>query len=332
MTNKPTIAIVAAGQMGSGVAKRLTSPPHSLTILTNLEGRSAASHRRAKEAGMEDISLSEIIQKADWVLSILPPSEAFGFARKFRDAVDSETLSSNDVRFVDCNAVNPETVKRIRDVLVEDSEGSRRKVRFIDAGIIGGPPNLKTGYDPVFYASVDEGDEDLLAAFEGLKEFGLNVKGLRGEGAGVGDASALKMSYAGMTKGIIGICTTMILAANSSSPATATALLHELHDSQPSLLQRIVTSTPSMLPKAYRWVGEMEEISSFVNTSLTPPSQPIDPNSFSSYENDEGKIHEGLARLYDRVDNSLNGQGDDSVAVLKKFVQDAEKVVRGDDQ
>lgn len=67
-----------------------------------------------------------------------------------------------------------------------------------------------------------------------------------------------------------------------------------------------------MLPKAYRWVGEMEEISQFVGSG-------------------EGKIHEGLARTYERVEKSLNaGQGEaagEDVRVLKKFAEDAKKVI-----
>lgn len=68
-----------------------------------------------------------------------------------------------------------------------------------------------------------------------------------------------------------------------------------------------------MLPKAYRWVGEMEEISAFVGGG-------------------EGDIYQGLARLYERVERSLKdeaegkGAGGD-VEVLRNFVEDAKKVI-----
>ena len=67
-------------------------------------------------------------------------------------------------------------------------------IGFVDAGIIGGPP--REGYDPVFYASAAPEASALLDEFSGLAKYGLKVSPLRGEGAGVGDASALKMSYA----------------------------------------------------------------------------------------------------------------------------------------
>ncbi|KAF8828813.1 hypothetical protein HHX47_DHR3000364 [Lentinula edodes] len=139
---------------------------------------------------------------------------------------------------------------------------SSSAIGFIDSGIIGGPP--QDAYNPTFYASAD--DKDILLKFGRLSNFGLKISLLE-EGAGIGDASALKMSYAGMTKGTTALFTTMILAAHASSPATAEALLHELSDSQPEFLRRITRTIPPMLPKAYRWVGEMEEIGSFPSGS-----------------------------------------------------------------
>ncbi|THH28513.1 hypothetical protein EUX98_g5664 [Antrodiella citrinella] len=296
----PTIAIFSPGAMGAAVAKRLTTTSPGLTVLTDLTHRSPASRKRAEDAGMQDASLARIVTQAAWVLSIMPPSEAEAFAKGVKAAYD-ETSEKRKLVFVDCNAVNPDTVKRIAGIF------SGSPVAFVDAGIIGGPPS--EGYDPVFYASANPQDDAVLSAFEGLGEYGLKISALRGEGAGVGDASALKMSYAGITKGTIGLFTTMILAAHASSPTTATALMHELAASQPFFLKRITTSVPGMLPKAYRWVGEMDEISEFVG-------------------GEQGKVHEGLARVYERVEGSLKGDGQD-VEVLKKFVEDAKKVVEG---
>ena len=105
------------------------------------------------------------------------------------------------------------------------------------------------------------------------------------------------------------------IAANASSPATANALLHELAASQPVILQRIVNSTPGMLPKAYRWVGEMEEISQFVENGLGKQAGPTDGPQ-PAVEG-IGQIHMGLARLYERVTHSVDaGEGFGDVKVL----------------
>lgn len=96
-------------------------------------------------------------------------------------------------------------------------------------------------------------------------------------------------------------------AAHASSPETAEALLYELSASQPTLLQRITGTVPPMLPKAYRWVGEMSEIAGFVG-------------------GEEGDIYRGLSKLYERIEGSVNsgGAGGD-VELLKKFVEDAKR-------
>ncbi|KAI0331019.1 6-phosphogluconate dehydrogenase C-terminal domain-like protein [Cubamyces sp. BRFM 1775] len=306
----PTFAVIAPGAMGAAVGHRLTKA--GCTVLTNLDGRSPATIERARAAGMQDASLAEIADRSAWVLSILPPSAALAFAQSFRDAVAKSGRKAGGeggLTFVDCNAVSPETAKKIARVFDTDDGGSGSGVRFVDAGIVGGPPT--DGYDPAFYASADPRDEGLLDEFVALGKWGLRIVPLRGEGAGIGDASALKMSYAGISKGFIGLTTTMILAAHASSPATAQALLHELADSQPVFLERIARSIPGMLPKAYRWVGEMEEISSFVRDGLG---------------DGEAHIHHGFSHLYDRIEKALP-EGED-IKVLKKFVEDAKGVVR----
>ncbi|KAG2125966.1 6-phosphogluconate dehydrogenase C-terminal domain-like protein [Suillus clintonianus] len=291
----PRLAVVAAGAMGSAVAKRLVS--FGCTVYTNLDGRSEATRKRAQDAGMINVSINELVLKSDWILSILPPRDAVSFAEKIQDAAAKHGSAFPSPRtFVDCNAVNPETVKRIAALFAGTS------VKFVDAGIIGGPP--KGNYDPTFYASAEDGK--MLDEFTALSNYGLKVSPLKGEGVGVGDASALKMSYAGITKGTTGLYTTMVLAAHASSPATADALMRELHMSQPVLLNRLVEAVPPMLPKAYRWIGEMEEIADFVGGG-------------------EGDVYRGIAKVYERIEKSIAGDEVD-VATLRKFVEKAKKL------
>lgn len=178
-----TIAVVAAGAMGAAVGKRLVQ--HGCRVLTVLEGRSPSTRERAKAAGMEDASLSEIGAQARWVLSILPPRDAVSFATAFLSACGKE--HNQGLAFVDCNAVNPDTVHRIGELF------ARPGIPFIDGAIIGGPPT-DDGYNPTFYASSD--DKDALERFDGLSKLGLKISTMKGESGGVGDASALKMSYA----------------------------------------------------------------------------------------------------------------------------------------
>lgn len=294
-----SIAIIAAGAMGSAIGRRLVKS--GCTVFTDLTGRSPSSRQRAEDAGMQDMSLTDISKKCQWVLSVLPPSDALSFARRFHSSLDERDV--DDLVFVDCNAVNPVTVQKIRGVFAGSA------VRFLDAGIIGGPPK-DSGYTPTIYASAAPEDLATLHRFVELNNYGMKIVPLAGEGADIGAASALKMSYAGMTKGITGILTTMVLAAHESSPATAEALMHELKASAPQLLSRICDTVPGMMPKAYRWSGEMYEISDFVGSG-------------------EGDIHRGVGKLYERIEKSIESQipGGD-VDVLNDFVAKAREAMK----
>ncbi|KIY50383.1 6-phosphogluconate dehydrogenase C-terminal domain-like protein [Fistulina hepatica ATCC 64428] len=279
--------------MGSAIGRRLVQA--GCIVLTNLNGRSDATRRRAEEAGMRDASYTEMARKARWILSVLPPKDAKTFATTFLEQAAGRDKSL-PLAFADCNAISPRSVKEIAALF--DGSG----ISFIDAGIIGLPNN------PKIYASAE--DNDVLEQFASLNKHGLNIETLKGPGVGIGDASALKMSYAGMTKGVIGVFTTMILAAHGSSPATADALLRELHASQPMFVERITKVVPGMMPKAYRWVGEMREIKEFVGEG-------------------EGEIYEGLARLYERIEKSINEQSEDGdIAALKDFVSKAKDIMK----
>ncbi len=96
---------------------------------------------------------------------------------------------------------------------------------FVDGGIIGGPPK-GDARGPTFYVSGPFG-----GSIDTLARHGLVMRALDG---GIGAASALKMSYAGITKGIVALGACMILAAERSG--VAAALREELAASQSEVL------------------------------------------------------------------------------------------------
>ncbi|GAC1341656.1 MAG: hypothetical protein NVSMB26_29860 [Beijerinckiaceae bacterium] len=93
-----------------------------------------------------------------------------------------------------------------------------------------------------------------------LAKHGLDVRVMRGD---VGAASALKMSYAGITKGLTALGAVMMLGATRAG--VAEELFAELAASQPALLAWLSRQVPGMYQKAYRWVAEMEEIGDFLH-------------------------------------------------------------------
>jgi L-threonate 2-dehydrogenase len=272
-----TVAIMAQGTMGAGVGKRLHE--RGATVKTLLSGRSEASAGRAKAAGMAPAADErDLLQGADYFLSILPPDQAEGLASRLAPALQS--LAKKPV-YVDCNAVSPQTVARIAGI-VEPTGAA-----FVDGGIIGGPP--REGYSPAIYASGPEAERT-----KPIADYGIDWRVIEGP---VGAASGLKMSYAGITKGTTAIAAAMLLGA--ARFGCAEALIAELSSSQPEMLKRMQRGIPGMYDKAYRWVGEMQEISDF-----------LDANAPSA------EMYRGIARLYDFLAASeAEGQKADANAI-----------------
>lgn len=236
----PVIAVIAPGAMGAAVGGRLVE--HGAEVWTVLAGRSPASAARARAAGMMDVDVRQV-SAADIVLSIVPPGEALALARSLSPVLREATRKPV---YADCNAVSPQTVAAIAAEV--DAAGAC----FVDAGIIGGPPKPGTP-GPLIYASGPHAP-----ALAMLAQHGLRVSDLHGP---VGAASGLKMSYAGITKGLTALASAMMLAATRFGAAPALAA--ELAASQPDLLKYLTRSVPDMYPKAYRWVAEMQEIAAF---------------------------------------------------------------------
>src|SRR5438270_7044814 len=94
-----TIAIVAQGSMGSGVGKRLHES--GAEVRTLLSGRSAASAERSRAAGMKPMNgEQDLLNGADFFLSILPPGEAEALALQMAPAL---TALQKKPIYVDCN-------------------------------------------------------------------------------------------------------------------------------------------------------------------------------------------------------------------------------------
>jgi putative dehydrogenase len=245
------IAVMAQGMMGAGVGGRLHQG--GAEVRTLLSGRSAASADRARKAGMiAAADERELLDGADFFLSILPPGEAESLAMRLAPTLTA--LQTKPI-YVDCNAVSPQTAQRIAAV-VEPTGGE-----FVDGGIIGGPP--REGYSPRIYASGPAVGKTAV-----MRDYGIDWRAIDGP---IGAASGLKMSYAGITKGITAIGSAMLLGA--ARFGCAEALVAELSSSQAALFKHLSAGIPRMYDKAYRWVAEMEEISDFLEAN--PPSHDI---------------------------------------------------------
>ncbi|MYC74659.1 NAD(P)-dependent oxidoreductase [Candidatus Poribacteria bacterium] len=244
-----TVGILSPGDMGHTVGDVLRQ--NGLHVITCLEGRSQRTRELAEKAGIVDVSTyPQFVTEADLIISIMVPAQAMSAA-----SIVAETLQQVDttLAYADCNAIAPQTVRKLGEVIT--SAGGT----FVDASIIGPPP--RTPGATRFYASGPD-----LDLFSELDNYGLDVRAL---GAEIGLASAIKMCYASLTKGLTALCTELLTAA--SMLGVSEALTAEFQVSQSALFERMEKGLPSMPPKARRWIGEMEEISAtFAHVGLTP--------------------------------------------------------------
>lgn len=234
--------------MGHAVGRALVE--RGARVVTTLDGRSVATRERARRAGIEDLgSLQAAVEASDLVLSILPPAAALELART---AVPALGQAGHRVLYADCNAVSPATAGSMA-TLVADAGAE-----FIDVGIVGPPPGR--GPDTRFYASG--------SAAERLRELDAPGVEVRVIGSEVGRASALKMVYAGLTKGTLTLYTAVLVAAERLGLSREFA--RELGESQAAALDGM-RRVPFLPADAGRWIGEMDEIArTFRDAGVTP--------------------------------------------------------------
>jgi 3-hydroxyisobutyrate dehydrogenase-like beta-hydroxyacid dehydrogenase len=265
--NMQTVGLLSPGDMGHAIGAVLQQ--HGLRVITNLQGRSTRTIALAKAAGIIDVANDRtLVHEADILLSILPPAQAHSFAERIAPAVKE---TGAHVLFVDCNAIAPRTVHSIEQLITEAG------ATFVDVGIIGGPP--QPGREgPRLYASGPQA-EDVAQ----LAQYGLDIRVL---GPQSGQASGLKMCYASLTKGLTSLATIALVAAQAQGLQTALQAELQLLP----LFNTIKHTVPTMPPKAYRWIGEMEEIAqTFADLGLPP------------------QMHQGAASLYRLVEGTILG-------------------------
>ena len=186
------------------------------------------------------------------MLSILVPAQALGLAERIAGALQRGAQAP---LYVDCNAIAPQTARRVG--------GGRSRP---PAGASSMPGSSGRRRRPGaggtrFYASGAAAQE-----FARLGAYGLDIRVI---GERAGDASAVKMCYAALTKGTTAIMTELLVAA--ARLGVGAALQDELALSQAPMVERMARQVPAMVPKAHRWVGEMEEIArTFADVGLTP--------------------------------------------------------------
>jgi 3-hydroxyisobutyrate dehydrogenase-like beta-hydroxyacid dehydrogenase len=249
MTHR-TVGLLHPGEMGSAVAAAAgTTGAH---VIWASEGRSPETRSRAALCGLDDVgSIDRLIAESDFIISVCPPDAAVEVAR-------SVAARRFPGVYVDANATSPGTTRTIA-ALIEGAEGT-----FVDGGIIG-PRPAKFGTTRLYLSGVHAARVAALFHATPLEAIVLD--------AGIGSASALKMAYAAWTKGSAALL--IAVRALAIAEGIDADLVAEWQKSIPDLPSRSETTVSNHVRKAWRFVGEMEEIADTFRSAGLPDGFPL---------------------------------------------------------
>jgi 3-hydroxyisobutyrate dehydrogenase-like beta-hydroxyacid dehydrogenase len=200
-------------------------------------GRSARTKARAEGIGIEDLgTVAAVARSSGLVLSICPPEAALDVAEEVMAAGFTGT-------YVDANAISPERAVAVGEVV------ARGGASFVDGAVIG-PPPVTVGTTRLYLAGAAAPSVAVLFA-----ETPCDARALDGP---VGNASALKMSFAAFTKG----------RAALEAACLALAAHHGLRDElraewdlmTPGRADAVERNLERLAPKAWRFGAEMRFI------------------------------------------------------------------------
>ena len=184
--------------------------------------------------------MAELVKDSDLIVSIVVPSAAKRVAQAVAEAVHES--GRKDLLFLDANAIAPMTADEIAAVL------GPAGVNFVDGCIIGSA--AKMGKGTIVYVSGQQAGR-----LSALEQFDIPIKVL---GPNTNQASAFKVVYAGLTKGLQGLFCELFMGARRFG------LLKELtaqyEESFPGLIDKVSSSIVGLRIHAGRRAEEMDEL------------------------------------------------------------------------
>jgi 3-hydroxyisobutyrate dehydrogenase-like beta-hydroxyacid dehydrogenase len=240
-----TIGVLHPGEMGSAVGAAAREA--GARVLWASAGRGAATRARAEADGLEDAgTLARLVGASAVIVSVCPPAAALDVARQVAALGFRGT-------YVDANAVAPATARQVGELVTAAG------AIFVDGGIIGPPPR-RPGVSRLYLSG--PGAPRVAALF---RDGWLEAIPLDGP---VGAASALKIAYGGWNKGSQALL--LAVRALAMHEGVDEALVGEWARSMPDLPKRSENAVAANVRKAWRFVGEMEEIAATFEAAGLP--------------------------------------------------------------
>ena len=241
-----TVGIINPGAMGTSIAASARAAGHD--VLWAAAGRSAATRQRAAEQDLRAVeTLEQLCAACEIILCVCPPHAAEAVA----DAVIAASFSG---LYCDGNAISPQ-----KAISIAERMGAAG-IDFVDGSIIG-PPAWQSGSTRFYLSGPSAGQ--VAALFAGTLTEAIAI------GAEIGKASALKMTFAALTKG-----STALLAAiygTAENLGLRDELEREWAMRSAEAVEQRRNQVRGVTSKAWRFAGEMQEIAATFELAGLPP-------------------------------------------------------------
>jgi 3-hydroxyisobutyrate dehydrogenase-like beta-hydroxyacid dehydrogenase len=270
------IGLLHPGEMGAAVGRGLAGRGHQVLWASQGRGRDTAA--RAAAAGLADAgTVAALAARAEVIISVCPPHAALDVAW---------LVQGFGGLYLDANAISPATAREIAG-MITDGGG-----RYADGGIVG-PPPVTPGSTRLYLSGQDAPAVQELFAGTALDA--------RIAGDSLTAASAVKMAYAGWTKGTGALL--LAIRALARAEGVEAALLAEWELSQPALAGRSAGAARAATAKGWRWVAEMEEIAASMAAAGLPDG-----------------FHQAAAEVYRRAPREQPVPADEVETVLAALI------------
>ena len=238
------IGLLSIGEMGFHWAKLLKG--QGVEVLTYDKDRGEVSRKRGENAGVKSLpSMARLVNDAELIVSIVVPFAAKRVAAKV--AKEVAKTGRKELLYLDANAISPMTADAIAAVLKPAGVG------FVDGCIIGSAARMGKG--TIVYVSGPQAQR-----LQALEAFGIPIRVL---GPNTNQASAFKVVYAGLTKGLQGLFVELLMGARRFGLMNEVRSQYE--ESFPGLLDKISPSIVGLRIHAARRAEEMDELKQTFN-------------------------------------------------------------------
>ena len=253
------IGILHPGEMGISIAA--SAQNSGCEVFWASEGRRQQTRERAAQFHLRDAgSVASLSAECPIIISVCPPDAA--------ESMANEVVAAGFTGiYVDANAIAPQRTIKIGGIM------SAAGVSFVDGGIIGFPA-WKPGTTCLYLSG-----QKAAAVADCFSAGPLDTKVL---GTAIGKASALKMCYAANTKGTVALLAAIL--ATAETLGVREELFAQWKHDDPALPEQVQKRIQANTSKAWRFIGEMEEISRTFSEAGSP-----------------GEFHAAAANIYARL-------------------------------